>query len=576
MTALTLYLYDPNTNQSTELQVAYDITKTICSLIIAIVCVFTANVFAGLNYLRNPKNVENTVAASNDEALVNDVNNVEDIRQIGKTIRYKRYLKYSKSLKNEVEENVALTDEAYQTAVTETNYTAGRRRSSVMETLSKIKNRFSAAQDNAAIAFLKNTPEKKKEKNKTAIKNMLQEILKDKRKPQWWQILLGGILIAAGACGMHYLGMEAMIVQGHHVYNPGLVALSVIIAITAGTVGLTICFYVNSSWLLIVASFCISTAVSAMHYTGMGAITFMYSKDINTVTTAIQTNVLVLSITFATVTICFAMIVVVSLSLYQRQTRLFDKLNNEYSKVQDERQKSELLLLNILPKHISERIKKGDVVCDDMDNVTILFCDICGFTSMSNDMPPAVIVSMLNELFTEFDDSLESYGVEKIKTIGDAYMIVSGIVPTPNHAECCLEFGIQMINTVRSYNELHGTNIGIRVGLNTGRVIAGIIGSKKFTYDVWGDAVNLASRMESTAPPMNIQVSESSYEILKKSYNFHRKELIVKGKGTLFAYVLDSKYLQFQSSDDIKLVDQVDPSQPMSKFQQTNEVTPFN
>ncbi|KAL0491227.1 adenylate cyclase [Acrasis kona] len=147
---------------------------------------------------------------------------------------------------------------------------------------------------------------------------------------------------------------------------------------------------------------------------------------------------------------------------------------------------------------------------------------------------------MLNEIFTEFDEALLQYGVEKIKTIGDAYMVVSGLIPRPDHAVCCLEFGIHMINTLTLYNHRHNSNIGIRVGINTGRVVAGVIGSKKFTYDVWGDAVNVAS----TAPRMCVQVSQSTHALLCNLYSFDKRNgILIKGKGVMDAYVLKKDYL---------------------------------
>jgi adenylate cyclase len=277
----------------------------------------------------------------------------------------------------------------------------------------------------------------------------------------------------------------------------------------------------------------------------MGALSFVYNPALESVdmATMVQPATLVLVVTFVTVVICFLMIMAVTISLAREKKSLFARLNLEYDRVQIEKDKSDNLLLNILPESIANRIKKGDQVCDEFKETTILFSDICGFTAMSDHMPPSEIVNMLNEIFTEFDEYLVKYGVEKIKTIGDAYMVVCGLWDEEDHAERCIEFGLHMINTVNLYNYRHDTNIKIRVGLNTGRVVAGVIGSKKFTYDVWGDSVNVASRMESSGVPMNIQASASTYNKLKGYYKFKQRDSIsIKGKGMMETYLLDQDY----------------------------------
>jgi class 3 adenylate cyclase len=214
----------------------------------------------------------------------------------------------------------------------------------------------------------------------------------------------------------------------------------------------------------------------------MGALTFQYNPNLAAVDMKdqIPMSTLVLIITLITVLICFILTVIVTFSLERERKTLFKRLDSEYEKLQVETDKSDKLLLNILPPHVTDRIKGGEQVCDKFTS-TIIFSDICGFTSMSHSMHPEEIVEMLNELFTDFDEALSIYGIEKIKTIGDAYMAVAGLNNEDDHAQRCLEFGIQMIHSVKMYNARKNRNLRIRIGLNSGDVVAGVIGSKKFT-----------------------------------------------------------------------------------------------
>jgi adenylate cyclase len=163
-----------------------------------------------------------------------------------------------------------------------------------------------------------------------------------------------------------------------------------------------------------------------------------------------------------------------------------------------------------------------------------------GFTEMSAQIIPEDLVKLLNEIFSAFDELTERYGLEKIKTIGDAYMVVGGLpIPKKDHAECIAEMALEIQEAVAHFNARHSTAISIRIGINTGPVIAGVIGTKKFIYDLWGDAVNTASRMESQGIPGAIQVTNSTYEHLKDKYTFvERGKIDVKGKGEMFTYLL--------------------------------------
>ena len=217
--------------------------------------------------------------------------------------------------------------------------------------------------------------------------------------------------------------------------------------------------------------------------------------------------------------------------------RLFDQL-------QVEQQKSEQLLLNILPKAIAARIKNGEVdIVDSYEEATVLFADLVGFTTLAANIGAEQVVYFLNEIFSAFDLLAERRGLEKIKTIGDAYMIVGGIpVPRPDHAEVIAELALDMRDEIKRFNEQYGTTICIRIGINTGPLVAGVIGRKKFAYDVWGDTVNVASRLETLCEPGGIHTSESTQQRLRDKFRFERKHgLQVKGRGDLTAYWLDGR-----------------------------------
>ena len=206
-----------------------------------------------------------------------------------------------------------------------------------------------------------------------------------------------------------------------------------------------------------------------------------------------------------------------------------------------EHQKAEDLLHNILPEKIASRLRKGsESIADGFEYVSILFADIVGFTELSGKTRPDKLVHMLNSLFSRFDDLLDRYGLEKIKTIGDAYMVAAGIPePREDHAERTLTFAIQMREEMKSFNSKFGTDLKIRIGINSGSVVAGVIGKKKFIYDLWGDSVNIASRMESNGIPGEIQVSGTTYELLKDTFNFKKRGPIdIKGKGMMETYIL--------------------------------------
>jgi class 3 adenylate cyclase len=206
-----------------------------------------------------------------------------------------------------------------------------------------------------------------------------------------------------------------------------------------------------------------------------------------------------------------------------------------------ERAKSEALLLNILPTEIAERLKSdGSHIADGFAQVTILFADIVGFTDLSARLSPAEVVAMLNRLFTAFDDLADKHGLEKIKTIGDAYMVAGGLPEArADHAHAVVAMALEMRQTVANVAKTTGYDLKVRIGANSGPVVAGVIGKKKFAYDLWGDAVNTASRMESHGLPGEIQVTESTWAKVKDAFELESRGMIaVKGKGEVPAWLV--------------------------------------
>jgi class 3 adenylate cyclase len=204
-----------------------------------------------------------------------------------------------------------------------------------------------------------------------------------------------------------------------------------------------------------------------------------------------------------------------------------------------ERAKSERLLLNVLPQSIAARLRDADdTIADAFDEVTVLFADIVDFTKMSEGAAPAEIVHLLNELFTRFDELAEHHDLEKIKTIGDAYMVAGGIpVPRPDHADAIAEMALDMVAAVGERTD--GRALQIRIGIDTGPVVAGVIGRRKFIYDLWGDTVNTASRMESHGLPGSIQVTERTYRRLCEAFVLkERGSVQIKGKAEMRTWLL--------------------------------------
>jgi adenylate cyclase len=207
-----------------------------------------------------------------------------------------------------------------------------------------------------------------------------------------------------------------------------------------------------------------------------------------------------------------------------------------------ERARSDALLANILPVSVADRLKSdpSSAIADKYEDASILFADMEGFTTRASETPPDQLVQFLNRVFTEFDQLVERYGLEKIKTTGDAYMVVSGVPsPRPDHALAIARLALDMRDAAMAMRDPNGRSVPIRIGIGCGPVVAGVVGTRKFFYDVWGDAVNIASRMESTGFTGRIQVSPEAFTYLKRDFVLEpRGEVDLKGKGRMSTWFL--------------------------------------
>jgi class 3 adenylate cyclase len=216
-------------------------------------------------------------------------------------------------------------------------------------------------------------------------------------------------------------------------------------------------------------------------------------------------------------------------------------LDNEHRLLLAEQDRSERLLLNVLPSPIAARLKQGEqVIADRFPEVTVLFADLVDFTRSSDRSSPERVVQVLDDLFTAFDRLARRHGLEKIKTVGDAYMVAGGLpTPRPDHAQAVAEMALALRAEAGRHLDPSGQPLTIRIGIDTGPVVAGVIGTSKFSYDLWGDTVNTASRMEATGTPGCIQVTDRTYRQLRDGYRFERRGPIqVKGKGELVTWFL--------------------------------------
>jgi class 3 adenylate cyclase len=228
----------------------------------------------------------------------------------------------------------------------------------------------------------------------------------------------------------------------------------------------------------------------------------------------------------------------------RQKDRLKEALDRQHSLLQVEQERSERLLLNVLPGHIAERLKRDpSVIADGLADCTVMFADLTAFTRLTEELPPRDMVAMLNEVFSWFDALAEKYGVEKIKTIGDAYMVAGGLLDhDAKYTEAIINMALDVRDKIADLKTGAGESLGINIGIGSGPVVAGVIGVKKFIYDLWGNAVNQAARLTSEATTGGILVDSTTYRRLRGLYQFEGPEpLMVKGQRQITAYRLIAK-----------------------------------
>ncbi|MEM7145368.1 MAG: adenylate/guanylate cyclase domain-containing protein [Verrucomicrobiota bacterium] len=220
------------------------------------------------------------------------------------------------------------------------------------------------------------------------------------------------------------------------------------------------------------------------------------------------------------------------------------ELRRAKEEVQRMHQQADALLLNILPQSIADRLKESERnIVDAIPEASILFCDLVGFTPLSAELHPGEVVTLLNDMFSMMDQLAAKHHLEKIKTIGDAYMLAGGVPdPVPDHAAAVASFALDLINEIPSLNQSGQPEVGLRIGIHSGPVVAGVIGEKKFAYDLWGDTVNTASRMESSGEKNRIHISADTKALLDGKFDFEsRGPVEIKGKGPMETYFLLNK-----------------------------------
>jgi class 3 adenylate cyclase len=231
----------------------------------------------------------------------------------------------------------------------------------------------------------------------------------------------------------------------------------------------------------------------------------------------------------------------------REKDRLKSALDDQHRLLQVEQERSERLLLNVLPGHIADRLKRDpSVIADGIADCTVMFADITDFTRLSEEMPPRDMVVLLNEIFSWFDMLAENYGLEKIKTIGDAYMVAGGLLDhDAKYTEAIANMALEVRDKIAARKTRNGESLGIHIGICSGPVVAGVIGVKKFIYDLWGNTVNISSRLTSEATTGGILVDVTTYRRLRNIYQFEGPESVtVKGRRELTSYRLIAKLPQ--------------------------------
>ena len=250
----------------------------------------------------------------------------------------------------------------------------------------------------------------------------------------------------------------------------------------------------------------------------------------------VQTTVFFFALNFAAVsTIVFLLLRYSAIEKQKAQVRLEDA----HQQLQLEQERSERLLLNILPGSIAERLKNSNqTIADGFADVSVMFVDIVNFTRVAEGLNPQQVFSMLNKIFSSFDELAEKFGMEKIKTIGDAYMVAGGLNDQrSDYSDALVDMALEMRDLLQRDFQINQLRLEVRIGIGTGPVVAGVVGKKKFIYDLWGDTVNIASRITSEGVPGMIQVDETTYRRLQQRFDFHEPQTIyLKGKGNMVVY----------------------------------------
>ncbi len=249
-----------------------------------------------------------------------------------------------------------------------------------------------------------------------------------------------------------------------------------------------------------------------------------------------QTSVFFFALNFAGVSsIVFLLLRYAATEKQKAQARL----EEAHQMLQQEQDRSERLLLNILPGSIAERLKNSNqTIADGFADVSVMFVDIVNFTKIAEGLNPQQVFSMLNKVFSSFDELAEKYGLEKIKTIGDAYMVAGGLNnQRADYSDALVDMALEMRDLLHNDFQVNQLHLEVRIGIGTGPVVAGVVGKKKFIYDLWGDTVNIASRITSEGVPGMVQVDETTYRRLQKRFDFHEPQTIyLKGKGNMVVY----------------------------------------
>jgi adenylate cyclase len=252
----------------------------------------------------------------------------------------------------------------------------------------------------------------------------------------------------------------------------------------------------------------------------------------------IRTTIFFFALNFISVSsIIYALL---RLSIAEKR-KMQESLEEAHKQVQIAQERSEKLLLNILPGPVAERLKNSNrIIADGFADVTVMFADIVNFTQVAANMSPSQVFTMLNRIFSAFDELAEQYGLEKIKTIGDAYMVAGGLnEDLPEYAAAIADMAVSMRDLLRRDFEVNSAHLEVRIGIGTGPIVAGVLGKKKFIYDLWGDTVNIASRITSEGVPGMIQCDTTTYHRLASSFDFHEPQTIyLKGKGNMTVYRL--------------------------------------